>query len=405
MKKKVFIVGILVVLVISLFSISYISAQSKVSAQDLKNYGLCVSQKSKIQNECYKDVNSEYKKCKNDTKISSSDRKLYKELRAKCVKDYKDSRAECKEEYKQAKEDCLVYKNPRCAKNGEKVFIKEEFGSTLCCSKNAGIKPSSFEVDGFCISPTDGSIGTCVNNWWKTCGDGVCNIENEDKCNCFKDCPKEKKCGDFHYSNCPEECVKNCVPSVCSGEYPDIICTDDCDGEGSCATLDITPDKCELLFENIKKEYENVKECKSDLQCVIGTIGLPCTMEQCFSVYNKHSDLKILKGLSKEYNKDCQTICPMALKSMMCLDTSFSEAKCVDNKCEIKPKEINYCESSDENSQEVNACIDLYQPVCGWFNPTINCFRYPCAQTFSNSCYACANSNVLYWIEGECPKG
>ncbi len=55
-------------------------------------------------------------------------------------------------------------------------------------------------------------------------------------------------------------------------------------------------------------------------------------------------------------------------------------------------------------SRLAEACIALYKPVCGWFSPEIQCIRYPCAQTFSNGCVACSNSDVLYYTEGECPK-
>ncbi len=76
-----------------------------------------------------------------------------------------------------------------CAENGEKVYYRTEFGPTYCCSKNAGIKPSSFlnPESGQCIALPDGSKGTCVDSWWRTCGDGKCS-GGEDKCNCQKDC-------------------------------------------------------------------------------------------------------------------------------------------------------------------------------------------------------------------------
>ena len=64
--------------------------------------------------------------------------------------------------------------------------------------------------------------------------------------------------------------------------------------------------------------------------------------------------------------------------------------------------EQHYC-APEEKKAEV--CIDIYDPVCGWFDPVqIQCIRYPCAQTFSNSCIACADNKVLYWTKGECPK-
>ncbi len=47
------------------------------------------------------------------------------------------------------------------------------------------------------------------------------------------------------------------------------------------------------------------------------------------------------------------------------------------------------CEPGDRNA---DACIEIYQPVCGM----------PINQTFSNSCFACINEDVIYYIEGEC---
>ena len=63
--------------------------------------------------------------------------------------------------------------------------------------------------------------------------------------------------------------------------------------------------------------------------------------------------------------------------------------------------ERNYC---TEESRNTTACILLYQPVCGWFNSSIQCIRYPCASTYSNSCFACAEGMVEYWTNGECPN-
>ncbi len=62
----------------------------------------------------------------------------------------------------------------------------------------------------------------------------------------------------------------------------------------------------------------------------------------------------------------------------------------------------NYCTSEQ---RIVDVCIEIYKPVCGWFDSSkIQCIKYPCAQTFSNECLACKDSNVAYWTEGECPK-
>jgi len=45
-----------------------------------------------------------------------------------------------------------------------------------------------------------------------------------------------------------------------------------------------------------------------------------------------------------------------------------------------------------DESRNVDACIEIYQPVCG----------RPMNQTFSNSCFACMDENVAYYIGGEC---
>ncbi|OGJ84823.1 hypothetical protein A2529_00680 [Candidatus Peribacteria bacterium RIFOXYD2_FULL_58_15] len=87
-------------------------------------------------------------------------------------------------------EDCQTGPTPKpvCSGEGEKVFSSSTFGSTACCSKNAGVKPSAFRTDiNTCIAPSDGSLGTCVEGWWSTCGNGRCDTY-EDSCTCPKDC-------------------------------------------------------------------------------------------------------------------------------------------------------------------------------------------------------------------------
>lgn len=58
-----------------------------------------------------------------------------------------------------------------------------------------------------------------------------------------------------------------------------------------------------------------------------------------------------------------------------------------------------------EEQREVDACIEIYQPVCGWSDSAkIQCITFPCASTYSNSCFACQDENVLYWTESMCPE-
>lgn len=51
--------------------------------------------------------------------------------------------------------------------------------------------------------------------------------------------------------------------------------------------------------------------------------------------------------------------------------------------------ERNYCTWA---SRLADVCITIYQPVCG----------YPLEKTYSNSCSACIDKDVEYYISGEC---
>ena len=66
-----------------------------------------------------------------------------------------------------------------------------------------------------------------------------------------------------------------------------------------------------------------------------------------------------------------------------------------------EPLGSNHCSAE---SRTADVCYDLYKPVCGWFNQSIQCFKYPCAATYSNECFACQDPKVAYWTEGECPQ-
>ncbi len=59
-----------------------------------------------------------------------------------------------------------------------------------------------------------------------------------------------------------------------------------------------------------------------------------------------------------------------------------------------------YC---TEEQRQVDACIEIYQPVCGHFNSEkIRCIQAPCAAQYPNSCFACMDENVLYFVDGAC---
>ena len=96
-------------------------------------------------------------------------------------------------------QDCST--EQECAEEGKKVYYKPEFGPTVCCNSqecidescdtDTGIKISSFldTATGQCISPDDGSLGTCIQGWWQNCPNETCEPSlGENQCNCPKDC-------------------------------------------------------------------------------------------------------------------------------------------------------------------------------------------------------------------------
>ncbi len=73
--------------------------------------------------------------------------------------------------------------------------------------------------------------------------------------------------------------------------------------------------------------------------------------------------------------------------------------------CELKEDVLVERVNCTDESRNADACIEIYQPVCGWFNPEkVKCVNYPCAITFSNSCFACMDGNIAYYTGGECPE-
>jgi len=60
-----------------------------------------------------------------------------------------------------------------------------------------------------------------------------------------------------------------------------------------------------------------------------------------------------------------------------------------------------FCTSESRNA----VCNDVGDRVCGWFNQSVKCLRYPCAINFDLRCEACKNPEVEYYTFGSCPTG
>lgn len=96
--------------------------------------------------------------------------------------------------------------------------------------------------------------------------------------------------------------------------------------------------------------------------------------------------------------------CTMDAK--MCPDGSFvgrTGPDCAFAECPTATgSQTQYCAAGPDS---IDACTDIYAPVCGLVE--VQCITTPCdpvPQTFSNTCQACAQSNLISYTEGACAE-
>ncbi len=142
-----------------------------------------------------------------------------------------------------------------CAQTGQSVFSSPQFGPTTCCSKNDGIKPSAVLVGDQCVEPNT-VAGTCVANWWQTCGDGTCSSA-EDKCTCEEDCFVTcTPAGKTHAVVPNEQCCSGLV-GVNPGAVPQ--------ADGQCPTiLPVGAELCTNCGNGTCEQWENYCNCAKD---------------------------------------------------------------------------------------------------------------------------------------------
>jgi hypothetical protein len=109
---------------------------------------------------------------------------------------------------------------------------------------------------------------------------------------------------------------------------------------------------------------------------------------------------KVQVACTMEYNPICGddgvtygNICSACASNKI---NSWTAGECPD----IGKLKANDCLPEERN----RPCTKEYNPVCGWFDQSIQCFAYPCANTYGNQCSACSDEKVAYWTSGECPK-
>ncbi|EAR83788.1 kazal-type proteinase inhibitor 1 (macronuclear) [Tetrahymena thermophila SB210] len=67
--------------------------------------------------------------------------------------------------------------------------------------------------------------------------------------------------------------------------------------------------------------------------------------------------------------------------------------------CEEYPKQAIFCHPDDSQN---DTCTKEYRPVCGVFDNKTFTLNQSLSQTYSNSCLACIDENVSYYIPQSC---
>ncbi|MFH1979037.1 MAG: Gmad2 immunoglobulin-like domain-containing protein [Patescibacteria group bacterium] len=132
--------------------------------------------------------------------------------------------------------------------------------------------------------------------------------------------------------------------------------------------------------------------------------------EEIHAIANSSEECSMAGVLTDDYfyNENSKTWW-IDLERMPELEKDGCNPACVVNE-ETKTAEVNWrctgaipeikCEEAQRN---VDACIEIYQPVCATVN--IQCVTTPCnpiTETYSNSCKACSNPLVSSYKDGEC---
>lgn len=162
----------------------------------------------------------------------------------------------------------------------------------------------------------------------------------------------------------------------------------------------ITPVLVVLLFvwmpgENVSIKVDSFDVCVSRGYPVIESYPRQCkTPEGVVFIEEVDIEFEAERIYVSKDKQQCETIrflCENGKKPF------FDDGGCG---CESVIEGRKYC---DAESREGDFCADYFSPVCGWFGENIQCIRYPCAETYSNACFACHDEKVAYFTQGECP--
>jgi len=166
-----------------------------------------------------------------------------------------------------------------------------------------------------------GYAGICIN-----CGDGICDVEFESKCNCPEDCGEEKNALDEQKFYCEKDndCLATCSSPGCYNKnWYETVMRGDCEMviTHSCRCVENECIKQPLLKEDVEGEIRKSNYCDVEDDCVRADSS--CSLG-CNVVVNKNKVERINKLIG-------------IIKGKCLVDCGGAEIDlaCINNKCMV----------------------------------------------------------------------